>query len=146
MKNKTTVLFGSILATALLANSAVFAGQASITNVSESAPISRALDAELFPTDQSHYTGAPANRVNYVMDSAAKLSTAFYSNSSSISGQAGITKVSESTPISRALDAELFPTDQSHYSGISADRVNYSMESTPISAELEAEIFPNHSR
>ena len=73
MKNKTTVLFGSIIATALLANSAVFAGQASITSVSESAPISRALDAELFPTDQSHYTGVSSNRVNYVMESAAKL-------------------------------------------------------------------------
>lgn len=146
MINKTTALIASTLVTALFASSTAIADQASITIVSESAPISRTLDAELFPTDQSHYTGVSANRVNYVMENAPKLTTAFYSNSSAISGQAGVTQVSKSAPISKKLDAELFPTDQSHYTGASNDRVNYSMESAPISAELDAELFPDHSR
>jgi len=146
MKNTNIALFGSILVTALLANSSAFAGQTSITNVTESAPISRALDAELFPTDQSHYTGASTNRVNYSMENAPKL-TSIYSRSSAISGQAGVTLVSESALISKALDAELFPTDQPNYAArSSSSRVNYTMESAPISAELDAELFPNHSR
>jgi hypothetical protein len=74
------------------------------------------------------------------------LVTALFTSSSAIADQASITRVSEPAPISRALDVELFPTDQSHYNGMSDSRINYSMESTPISAELEAELFPDHSR
>ena len=69
------------------------------------------------------------------------LVAALFAGSSAIADQASITRVSESVPISRALDAELFPTDQSHYNWMSDDRVNYSVENAPISAELEAELF-----
>lgn len=74
------------------------------------------------------------------------LVTALFASNTAIANQASITIVGKSVPISTALDAELFPTDQSHYTGAFDDRVNYSMESTPISAELEAELFPDHSR
>ena len=77
---------------------------------------------------------------------ASTLITAFFASSAAIAGQATVTPVAESAPISRALDAELFPTDQSNYTGMSDDRVNYSMESTPINAKLDAELFPDHSR
>lgn len=51
-----------------------------------------------------------------------------------------------SSPLSAKLDAELFPTDQSNYIGISDDRVNYSVKSAPISAELDADLFPEYNR
>ena len=78
---------------------------------------------------------------------ASTLLTALFASSSAIAGQATVTEVSVSAPISRALDAELFPTDHSDYiPGMSDDRVNYSIESAPISPELAAELFPDVNR
>jgi hypothetical protein len=103
MINKTSILLATTLLTALI-SAPVLAGQA---------PIDEYSAATIFGT-------ADSDRVNYSINS--------------------------SSPISAALDAELFPTDQANDINVGSERVNYSLDTSPVSESLDAELFPDGNR